>query len=368
MAQASTPARSPEPWGRPDPAIPENDRITVQRIFFGTDRGILDVTSKGAVFGHDRARKLTVGCTDVTIPKDAHQQGHLERPKEYKVLSIKLWKQKEDPTKHFTIHKTEILTQEEFKIWAGAVAGAADTYAGKGFLFIHGFNTPFDAAMFRAAQLAYDLKFDGPAFAYSWPSVGETLDYVTDMDSADGATAFLDEFLDLVLDTPGVETLHLVAHSMGNAALAEFLTHAGTRLQQRQQKPIDQMILASPDLDAGEFRQISQHFTKQANNVTVYACANDRALMASQKIRDNYPRLGDVEDGIAVVVPGVDTIDVTAVGSEVFSLNHNVFAKNRSVLDDLGRLFLSEYKPPKERMPTLETIETPEGPFWRMPQ
>ena len=354
----------------PEEAAPPEDTedYEVQRIFFGTDREISGEAETGPEFGHVRANKLTLGRTEITIPRDAHRVGHMERPRTIKVIGITLWKEKEDPAKHFTVHETCLLSVSEFTNLAGVAAGQATNYKHSAFVFLHGFNTTFAEAMFRAAQMAHDLGFDGPAFAYSWPSVGNVADYVTDMDSADNAVACLDEFLEIVLSTPGVRKMHLVAHSMGNAALAELVTRIGTRLRARSGKPIDQLILASPDIDAGEFVNIARHFTDLANGVTLYACANDRALLASMKIRSNYVRAGDVPDTGPVIVAGVDTIDVTAVGTEIFSLNHNVYAKNRGVLDDLGQIFLTGMRPPKKRMPTLQEIVTNLGSYWKMPK
>lgn len=344
-----------------------DNRYWVQRLFFGTDRNVERTEETGPVFGHRRANRLTLGHTDITIPRGAHRLGNVERPKEITLFKITLRKQTEDPARHFTVHKTQILTEAAFTDMAAEAAQGAETYANTAFVFIHGFNTTFAEAMFRAAQLAHDLGFDGPAFAYSWPSVGKTLDYATDMDSADNAVPFIDRFLEIVFNVPGVEKVHLVAHSMGNAALAQLLTHAGTKLGRRGQA-IEQLVLAAPDLDAGEFGNIHSHFTAAAKGVTLYACASDRALLAAQKIRGDYIRLGDVGPEGPMVVPGVDSIDVSAVGTDLFSLNHNVYAQDRGVLDDLGALFLTGQRPPRLRMPTLEEIAGQRGIYWRMPR
>ncbi|MDU8909892.1 alpha/beta hydrolase [Aestuariicoccus sp. MJ-SS9] len=348
-------------------ALPESEDYWVQRIFFGTDRNVTAITGTGPGFGTDRAGHLTVGATDITIPKEAHRLGHMERPREFTLFKITLWREDEDPAKHFTIHRTEILEPDDFTALAAEAAHAARNYDDTAFLYIHGFNTTFQTAMYRAAQLAHDLGFDGPAFAYSWPSTGGVASYVADMDAARGAVTHLDAFLDLVLTTPGIDKLHVVAHSMGNAALAELVTRAGTKLSARTDKVIDQLILAAPDVDAEVFKGIAQHFTRHAKGVTLYACASDLALMASETIRGGHPRAGDVPATGPVVVPDIDTIDVTAVGTELFSLNHNTYAHDRGLLDDLGNLFLSGLRPPRRRMPTLKERSSAAGIWWEMP-
>jgi hypothetical protein len=47
------------------------------------------------------------------------------------------------------------------------------------------------------------------------------------------------------------------------------------------------------------------------------------------------PRAGDVRGGEPSIISGVDSIDVTAIGEELFGWNHGVFATTRSVLNDI---------------------------------
>ncbi|MEX0312371.1 MAG: alpha/beta hydrolase, partial [Tateyamaria sp.] len=186
--------------------------------------------------------------------------------------------------------------------------------------------------------------------------------------SAENAAPHMDDFLDTVFRVEGVERVHIIAHSMGNEALAELLKRAGTKLDARSDKPVDQMVLAAPDLDARQFRTIADRFLRVAEGVTIYAASTDLALLASKSLRKDYMRLGDVGDDGPVVVAGIDSIDVSAVGTELFSLNHNIYARNRGVLDDLGRLLLTGTRPPSTRMPTLRKETSAQGIYWRMPK
>jgi hypothetical protein len=58
-----------------------------------------------------------------------------------------------------------------------------------------------------------------------------------------------------------------------------------------------------------------------------------------------YPRAGDTDDDL-VVVPGVDTIDVSEVDTSL--VGHSYYGANSSVLADLFDL-LHQSKPPEER-------------------
>jgi hypothetical protein len=103
----------------------------------------------------------------------------------------------------------------------------------------------------------------------------------------------------------------------------------------------------------------------------MYASSADRALMASHAYSDSV-RAGDIppQDG-PVIEPGLDTIDVTALGDDPFAFNHDV-ASNRSLIDDIGRLIsgatLTKRPTPRERSPPLIAMpDLPPHTYWRYP-
>jgi hypothetical protein len=79
------------------------------------------------------------------------------------------------------------------------------------------------------------------------------------------------------------------------------------------------------------------------------------------------PRAGDVPEGGPIVLPGVDTIDVTAVSTDSFGLNHSGYAENNALLNDLQLLIQTGERPPEKRVPLLEKIGTSLGDYWRYP-
>lgn len=336
-----------------------------QTVFFGTNRAI-DETSKTLNFTDKRTDELKTGLANISVPM-RRKLGTIKRPLIISFAGYAILKQVEDPKKHFIILELLKLEQKEFCQLAIEKLIEAERFENSAFLFIHGFNVTFENALFRTAQLAHDLNFDGPAFLFSWPSVGSAANYVTDMDSAALAAPYLDQFMELILANTGVKKLHLIVHSMGNAALAKLMQLVGTKLSERHGKPIDQLILAAPDIDVGVFHQVARYFTHYSNGVTLYACKTDRALLLSKTIRNDYPRAGDVPMDGPAIFPDIDTIDVSAVGTSHFSLNHSLYAEDRGVLDDLGQLMLKGERPPCTRMPTLKAIRKGLGSYWVMP-
>ena len=233
-------------------------------------------------------------------------------------------------------------------------------------MFVHGFNTSFDAALYRTAQISYDLKFDGAPFVYSWPSGGKVASYTYDKGSAEQAEPHLAEFLKMVVKESGAKSISLIAHSMGNELLLRVLERA--RPVAPEGVVISQVILAAPDVDRDKFDNIAREITDFAKGVTLYAAANDRALSYSGKFWGGVPRAGDVPKGGPLVVPGVDTIDVTAVSTDSLGLNHSGYAENNELLKDIGLLIQTGKRPPDLREPTLEKMKTTAGAaYWRYP-
>jgi pimeloyl-ACP methyl ester carboxylesterase len=201
------------------------------------------------------------------------------------------------------------------------------------------FETTFDQAARRAAQLAYDLDFDldqdfrGVPMMFSWPSRGELDAYGLDYDvSFEAADAFL-AFLDLVKKKAGLARVHVIAHSMGNRLVTEALY--GRR--ERPEALVDQLILAAPDVWASRFKdRFLRILPAFAERVTLYVSDQDRALIASSKIRKDEPRAGQVAGGLLEASRGVDRFDaINASTLPQDFLGHGYYANSLSMLSDI---------------------------------
>ena len=78
--------------------------------------------------------------------------------------------------------------------------------------------------------------------------------------------------------------------------------------------------------------------------MTLYASSNDEALVASRAVH-GYRRAGESGDTL-VVVPGVDTVDVSEVDTSL--IGHSYYGSNSTVLADLFELMHGS-KPPDQR-------------------
>jgi esterase/lipase superfamily enzyme len=212
------------------------------------------------------------------------------------------------------------------------------------FVFVHGFNVSFEQAARRTAQLAYDMKFEGAPIFFSWPSRSGLLGYTVDENNVVWAVPHLKSFLVDVARNSEANSIHLIAHSMGNRALTSALKEMQLELDDRCPR-FHHVVLTAPDIDAEVFRRdLAPAVMRAAQRVTLYASSNDEALVLSKKVH-GYARAGESGDHL-VVMPGMDTIDVSRVDTTM--LGHSYYGNSRSVLADLFEL-LSESRPPQQR-------------------
>jgi esterase/lipase superfamily enzyme len=334
-------------------------------VFYGTDRGRAADT-KRLRYNADRAGRLELGRVLVTVPK-VHQMPNVERPWAIRVpfFDITIYEQKEDPKLHFTMKEIKSLSRDEFLSEVRARLAASKTFENRAVVFIHGYNTEFDFAAYRTAQMSYDLKFDGAAFMYSWPANGGITSYVYDRDSAEQAEPHLRNFLELVVRESGAKSVSLIAHSMGNLPLLRTLRELGPNLPAGVK--LDQIILAAPDVDRTLFQQLARDISRYGNGVTMYAASNDRAMTASRTVASGAVRAGDVPPEGPLVLSGIDTIDVSATANASIATNHSLYAERDALMKDIGILLRDGVRPPDRREPSLLRVPGNGGDFWRFP-
>lgn len=368
----SLPAPAPEAVPVPPPPPPpktveaaKEPDWDVVPVFFGTDRA-QQADPKRLQFSWERGRKLTLGRALVTVPR-AHQVPQVERPWVVKVpyFQVKIYEQAEDPKRHFTMQELRALTKDELIAAVRERLAASARFKDHALVFVHGYNTGFDNAVYRTAQIAYDLKFDGAPFLYSWPSGGAVASYTYDRESAGQSEPYLRQFLEMVVKETGAKSVSVIAHSMGNQPLLQVLKEL--KLQAPQGVEINQVISAAPDVDRDNFENIARTIQGFAKGVTLYAASNDRALIVSRRFHGGVPRAGDVPEQGPVVLQGVDTIDVSAASMDGLGINHSGYAENNTILNDIALLIQTGERPPDKRIPILERVPTPNGAYWRYP-
>jgi esterase/lipase superfamily enzyme len=315
------------------------------------------------VFGSDRARKLQLGMAEITVPK-THEVPNVERPWVVKIpyFDVTIYAEEEDAKKHFTVKEIKALSREELLALVKARLKDSKIYKDQALVFVHGYNTSFDNALYRTAQIAYDLDFDGAPFLYSWPSGGAVASYTYDRESAQASEPYLREFLQMVVKETGAKQVSVIAHSMGNQPVMDVLRDMRNAAPEGVE--ISQVILAAPDVDADSFSNLAKTIQGLAKNVTLYVAGNDRALIVSRNFWGSY-RAGDVPPAGPLILPGIDTIDVTAASTDTFAINHSGYASNNKLLDDVGELLKTGLRPPEMRVLKPNKVTTQAGDYWK---
>jgi len=356
--------------GRPDEAEPLFLRALAIRkaaireipVFYATDRK-QEKDAKTIAFGGERSETLSFGQATVMVPKPQSAPGRA------RLLAIA---SDHPPTSEASEFETTEVTRLAIRN-IGTVdddrhlvekvqrrVDAASVFRNQIFVFVHGYNVSFENALRRTAQIAYDLNFDGAPFLFSWPSRGSLWSYWYDRESAGLAVNHLKEFLEkIVAETKGTK-IHLIAHSMGNVVLLDALEKIKFSSRDLSRWTFAEIVLHAPDVDKDRFSQLMKSIKGVGRNVTLYASTSDWALGISGWVWGLVGRAG----GIPSVVAGVETIDVTAAGSSLLGLNHDLYATNPTIFNDMRRLLEVSEHPPDKRSSAFQPTATQDGTYW----
>ncbi len=324
------------------------------KVFYATDRAVAGSDSRGPTYSGepDASGQMHYGEVSVSIPRD-HRMGELEGP------SIWRLEFKQDPTKYVTLQSVE--PEDESVLMKGISDRVGHSQKKEVLVFVHGFNTSFEDASRRTAQLSYDMAFDGPTILYSWPSQGSMNPIAYNKDGRNAALTVphLEDFLKEVVAKSGATTVDIIAHSMGNRPVTQALRDFA--LENPGKKPMfNQVALMAPDVDAALFQQMAQQMEHSASRITLYASSRDAALKVSE-VFAGYQRAGEGLPRL-LVLPGMDTVDASAVDTSLLGFYHSYFADNTTVLSDLFHDFLGA--PAASRL-GLQKVVTAAGLYWK---
>lgn len=316
----------------------EKEQVLVS-LFYATDRLLQD----GKYVGEPDTTvsdPLKYGVAVVSIPP-THKIGNLERPKFWNVFFG------ENPAKHIVIRSVaQIGKKAVFDAIEDQFTNMQWEDRKRVLVFVHGYNVSFDDAVYRAAQLQYDLDFPGISMLYSWPSKGSEAGYAADGDSIEWTGPHLKSFFQ-TLHEQGFDDVFVIAHSMGNRGVTKALIELR---QEGNAKNLKELILASPDIDARIFnRDIAPALSKYLPNTTLYASSYDLALGISNSIHAG-PRAGQIVNGKPTVLSlaNLNVIDTSSIRSDF--VGHSDAMANNSVITDISNLLMGRANPPRPRL------------------
>ncbi len=273
------------------------------------------------VFDGRRSLQDSFARIDVSVPR-AHVVGAVERPTGSRA----------DPSRYFTAHS--IAAYDGLAAFSAKVREASHGAGGRALVFVHGYNTGFDDAVYRTTQIVHDAGYAGAPVLFSWASGARTIDYVYDRDSANAARDALEDVLRSIAKS-GVSRIDIVAHSMGTWLAMEALRGLAIAGERDLGGLLGDVVLASPDIDVDVFKSQMQRYGVPKRPFFVLLSDDDRALRFSSLIAGQQPRLGEYRDAKDIAGLGLVVIDLTRMKAGD-GYNHTKFADNPALVALLG--------------------------------
>lgn len=338
--------------GRPDGAL-----VTVD---VGSEPGakvdLLAATTRapsdqpGVVFSGERGDSLSFTNIVVNIPPN-RDVGSIQWPQRLPP----------DPARDFTVTRVDPLDKAGAIQWYRNLPGQRRRML----IFVHGFNTPFDAAVFRLAQFVHDTRADLVPVLFSWPSRGRATEYIYDRESTNFSRSDLAYVLATTAASPKVDEVVLLAHSMGAWLAMEALRDLALK-QGRVPPKISNVVLASPDLDIDVFERQMVELGPKRPQFTIFVSQNDSALGLSRFLAGSVQRVGAVDlsnpDYAARLerARGITVLDLTALqGGD--SLNHTKFATQPDIVRLIGDRMVAGQSVTEDGPPGAQAVQTVGG-------
>jgi len=290
----------------------------------------------GAIYSGARSSALSFARIDMTVPP-THKAGSVEWPKTAPG----------NPATDMVVRQvTTQDTVEQFDAELKAELDKRPPGTKKVAIFIHGYNTQFNEALYRMAQLTEDTKSRAVPVLFTWASRGETADYVYDTNSATSARDGLEETIRRVFAS-GAEKVTILAHSMGNWATVEALRQISISGRRLPLEKIDNIVLAAPDIDVDVFKSQLKRFGKPPKPFIVIVSADDKALAFSRFIAGGENRLGAYTHDEELVELGAIVVDMTKVKA-LDDFNHGKFAQLAAMAPELQAMAAARNGKPRE--------------------
>ena len=200
----------------------------------------------------------------------------------------------------------KVVTSEEaqqfFAIVNKALAASPNTEL---LVYVHGSNNTMPRAAAQAAQFRHFTGRRMVVLAFMWPSAGNILRYLTDVNNAAATVPSFTRLLELVADNTKASKIDILAYSAGAQVTSPALLKLATtpkagesREALRQRLRLGQIYYAAPDIDTRRFVDELAQYIDITDRVSVAANLNDSVLrfaaLVGRASRAGRPNPGDL--------------------------------------------------------------------------
>ena len=234
-------------------------------------------------------------------------------------------------------------------------------------LYVHGVSNSFSEAAFTMGEMCHFLGREFVCAIFTWPAGGKhgiLFGYEEDYESSTFAVEHLRKAIRTIADTPGLERIHILAHSRGTDVLATALSELSFESYMQQttlprRVKLGNVVLMAPDLDIEVAPEkilaiISDpdvpygatpdpHAVFRALrpfHLTIYVSPDDKALATSGWLFGSLARLGRVDTSILTpeqveLAAQLGFLDVIQVRGTTDLFGHGYFVSNPRASADL---------------------------------
>lgn len=365
--------------------VPEERRSDHVDLLFITDRAPDTGPEAELPYGEERSRSLAFGSAQVSLRPEMSweelKRQSLSDPRK-QPIELKLARVKElgsYPTEPYSVQVTAqgvkrdpaILEQHELaeaKLKSEIHKRLRTAPSREVVLYVHGFNETFATAAYTAAELCHFLgRMDVCSF-FTWPASstgGPLTSYISTTESSQYSVGHLKKAIRTLAQTPGVEGLHLLAHSRGTALLLSaarelYLETVAFGESPAEALKLKNIVMLSPDVDVDVASQQLEIVASDPDfatrwhsavlpkfiegRFTVYASPGDKALRLSEILFRSRSRVGqlspeDIPPRVQEFFSKVGNVDVIVYeGERTDRYGHSYFASNPQVSADLIEL------------------------------
>lgn len=280
-------------------------------------------------FTAERAAKLNYSALTISIPR-THVAGQIEWPDTGPP----------DLAQNFTTTNREILGNGEFISRLRSHVRSGGPEAGSVLVFVHGYNTLYQESVYRFAQIIHDSGYTGTAILFAWPSRGKAPLYLADRESTNYSRDYFEQVLQQIASLREVGRINILAHSMGNWLAVETLRQAKMKGHGDFGGKLNDVVLASPDIDVNVFRTQLDVIGRLRQPITILVSGDDKVLSLSSTLAGGVQRVGNVAGSDPRVIAGAEAynlriVDLTKVQAGISG--HDKFAESSAILTAIGQ-------------------------------
>jgi esterase/lipase superfamily enzyme len=349
-------------------SVPADQRNNKIELMYVTDRlPEKESTPDHTQYGYHRSRSLAFGDATIQIGPDGLTWDELSKisrtanrneKTELRIQSVRELERFSPTPARLILDDDEVINwdrlavvahEESEKKFAAELADRiAATPRKEVYVYVHGYNNTFTDAVFTLGQIWHFLGREGVPIVYSWPAgKGGLTGYAYDRESGEFTIYHLKRILRRIALCPGVEKIHILAHSRGTDIVATAIRelHIETRGVADTQKKLKlgTIVLAAADVDVDVViqRLWAERISRACERCVIYICKDDNALGAANWLFGGSMRLGYLSPEVfdrdeMENLRGskrIQIIDARVSDAGVFG--HSYFHSNSAVSSDL---------------------------------